>query len=75
MVARPIHRQNVTGEGKLSLLRNGMIANYKEIPFASGYVDGAQCLWRYQFSNNVSDGDADPPRTNQFVTLNFIFVM
>lgn len=31
---------NVTGEGKFSLLRNGMMAKYKEMPFAGGYVDG-----------------------------------
>jgi type III restriction enzyme len=32
---------NVTGEGKFSLLRNGMMAKYKEMPFVGGYVDGA----------------------------------
>jgi len=31
---------NVTGEGKFSLLRNGMMAKYKEMPFVGGYVDG-----------------------------------
>lgn len=31
---------NVTGEGKYSLLRNGMMAKYKEMPFVGGYVDG-----------------------------------
>lgn len=31
---------NVSGEGKFSLLRNGMMAKYKEMPFAGGYVDG-----------------------------------
>ncbi len=32
---------NVSGEGKFSLLRNGMMAKYKEMPFVGGYVDGA----------------------------------
>lgn len=32
---------NVTGEGKFSLLRNGMMTKYKEMPFAGGYVDGS----------------------------------
>ena len=32
---------NVTGEGKFSLLRNGMMTKYKEMPFVGGYVDGA----------------------------------
>ena len=32
---------NVTGEGKFSLLRNGMMAKYKEMPFVGGYVDGS----------------------------------
>ena len=32
---------NVTGEGKFSLLRNGMMVKYKEMPFVGGYVDGA----------------------------------
>lgn len=32
---------NVTGEGRFSLLRNGMMAKYKEMPFVGGYVDGA----------------------------------
>lgn len=32
---------NVTGEGKFSLLRTGMMAKYKEMPFVGGYVDGA----------------------------------
>lgn len=31
---------NVTGEGKFSLLRNGMMVKYKEMPFVGGYVDG-----------------------------------
>jgi chromosome segregation protein len=31
---------NVSGEGKSSLLRNGMMAKYKEMPFVGGYVDG-----------------------------------
>jgi chromosome segregation protein len=31
---------NVTGEGKFSLLRNGMMTKYKEMPFVGGYVDG-----------------------------------
>jgi chromosome segregation protein len=31
---------NVTGEGKFSLLRNGMMAKYKEMPFVGCYVDG-----------------------------------
>lgn len=31
---------NVTGEGKFSLLRSGMMAKYKEMPFVGGYVDG-----------------------------------
>jgi chromosome segregation protein len=31
---------NVTGDGKFSLLRKGMMAKYKEMPFAGGYVDG-----------------------------------
>jgi chromosome segregation protein len=31
---------NVSGEGKFSLLRNGMMAKYKEMPFVGGYVDG-----------------------------------
>jgi chromosome segregation protein len=32
---------NVTGEGKFSLLRSGMMAKYKEMPFVGGYVDGS----------------------------------
>lgn len=32
---------NVSGEGKFSILRNGMMAKYKEMPFVGGYVDGA----------------------------------
>lgn len=32
---------NVSGEGKFSLLRNGMMAKYKEMPFTGGYVDGS----------------------------------
>jgi chromosome segregation protein len=32
---------NVSGEGKSSLLRNGMMTKYKEMPFVGGYVDGA----------------------------------
>lgn len=32
---------NVSGEGKFSLLRSGMMAKYKEMPFVGGYVDGA----------------------------------
>jgi hypothetical protein len=31
---------NVSGEGKFSRLRNGMMAKYKEMPFVGGYVDG-----------------------------------
>ena len=31
---------NVTGEGKFSLLRRGMAAKYKEMPFVGGYLDG-----------------------------------
>lgn len=32
---------NVSGEGKSSLLRTGMAAKYKEMPFVGGYVDGS----------------------------------
>ena len=32
---------NVSGEGKSSLLRSGMAAKYKEMPFVGGYVDGS----------------------------------
>ena len=32
---------NVSGEGKSSLLRSGMMAKYKEMPFVGGYVDGS----------------------------------
>jgi chromosome segregation protein len=31
---------NATGEGKFSLLRDGMMAKYKEMPFVGAYVDG-----------------------------------
>lgn len=31
---------NVSGEGKFSILRNGMMAKYKEMPCVGGYVDG-----------------------------------
>ena len=32
---------NVSGEGKFSLLRNGMMAKYKEMPCVGGYIDGS----------------------------------
>lgn len=33
---------NVSGEGKFSLLRNGMAPKYKDMPFVGGYLDGSK---------------------------------
>ncbi|MEK0407226.1 hypothetical protein WNX12_10840, partial [Limosilactobacillus fermentum] len=33
---------NVTGEGKFSLLRNGMAPRYKDMPCVGGYLDGSK---------------------------------
>ena len=46
---------NVSGEGKFSLLRNGMAPKYKDMPFVGGYLDGSKEGLK-QGTLNILDG-------------------
>ncbi len=48
---------NVSGEGKFSLLRNGMAPKYKDMPFVGGYLDGSKVGLKAGTINILSGND------------------